>query len=61
LLDKHSVTAGEVESVKARVEGYLDAELEWAESQPMPAPEDALGGVYAEGETTTTIGAGKQG
>jgi pyruvate dehydrogenase E1 component alpha subunit/2-oxoisovalerate dehydrogenase E1 component alpha subunit len=59
LLEKHSATVEEVESVKARVESHLDAELEWAESQPMPAPEEALGGVYAEDVTTKTIGAGK--
>ena len=47
LLDKSIATAQDVESVKARVEALLDEELQWAESQPMPAPEDALDGVYA--------------
>jgi pyruvate dehydrogenase E1 component alpha subunit/2-oxoisovalerate dehydrogenase E1 component alpha subunit len=48
LLDKSIATASEVEEVKTRVDRLLDEELEWAESQPMPAPTDALGDVYAE-------------
>ncbi|HSE97249.1 MAG TPA: thiamine pyrophosphate-dependent dehydrogenase E1 component subunit alpha [Blastocatellia bacterium] len=59
LLEKRGATAKEIEEVKARVETYLDRELEWAEAQPMPAPEEALGDVYAGDHTPKTIGAGK--
>jgi TPP-dependent pyruvate/acetoin dehydrogenase alpha subunit len=47
LLDKRVAIAPEIEEVKTRVDALLDEELRWAESQPMPAPEDALGDVYA--------------
>ncbi len=47
LLDKRIATAEEIEEVKSRIDALLDEELQWAESQPMPAPEDALDGVYA--------------
>src|SRR6266513_5052420 len=40
--------AGDIEQVKNRVASLLDEDLAWAESQPSPVPEDALGGVYAE-------------
>jgi len=40
--------AGDIEQVKNRVASLLDEDLAWAEGQPSPAPEDALGGVYAE-------------
>jgi pyruvate dehydrogenase E1 component alpha subunit/2-oxoisovalerate dehydrogenase E1 component alpha subunit len=59
LLERHGASAKEIEEVKTRVDGFLDAELEWAESQPLPAPEEALGGVYAEDQTPRSIGAGK--
>lgn len=59
LLERHRASAREIEKVKTRVEEYLDAELEWAESQPLPAPEEALGGVYAEDQAPRSIGAGK--
>src|SRR5438034_4832736 len=39
--------AGDIEQVKNRVASLLDEDLAWAEGQPSPAPEDALGGVYA--------------
>jgi pyruvate dehydrogenase E1 component alpha subunit/2-oxoisovalerate dehydrogenase E1 component alpha subunit len=47
LIGKAIATPQQIEEVKARVEALLDEELQWAESQPMPAPEDALDGVYA--------------
>ncbi|HWP44963.1 MAG TPA: thiamine pyrophosphate-dependent dehydrogenase E1 component subunit alpha [Blastocatellia bacterium] len=59
LLEKPGATATEIEEVKARVERYLDEEMEWAESQPLPAPEDALGGVYSDDEAPKSIGAGR--
>jgi len=40
--------AGDIEQVKNRVASLLDEDLAWAEGQPSPVPEDALGGVYAE-------------
>lgn len=47
LKDKKIATAGEIEDVAKRVAAVLEEDLAWAESQPSPAPEDALGGVYA--------------
>ena len=38
----------DIDEVKKEVTALLDEDLEWAESQPSPAPEEALGGVYAE-------------
>jgi len=59
LLEGRVAVASEIEEVKARVDRLLDEELQWAESQPMPAPEDALGDVYAEDKKPTGIGAGR--
>lgn len=38
----------DLEQVTRRVNALLDEDLAWAESQPPPEPETALGGVYAE-------------
>jgi TPP-dependent pyruvate/acetoin dehydrogenase alpha subunit len=38
----------DIDEVKKEVTALLDEDLGWAESQPSPAPEEALGGVYAE-------------
>ena len=38
----------EIEAVDAKVEALLDEDQQWAESQPAPKPEDALGDVYAD-------------
>jgi TPP-dependent pyruvate/acetoin dehydrogenase alpha subunit len=38
----------DIDEIKKEVTALLDEDLEWAESQPSPAPEEALGGVYAE-------------
>jgi TPP-dependent pyruvate/acetoin dehydrogenase alpha subunit len=48
LLESNTATAAEIEEVKNRIEQRLDEDQAWAESQPAPRPEDALGGVYAE-------------
>jgi TPP-dependent pyruvate/acetoin dehydrogenase alpha subunit len=48
---------GEIDQVNNKVETLLDEELAWAEAQPSPAPEDALGGVYA-GDAKPATGAG---
>lgn len=59
LKENKVATAAEVEEVKKRVAKLLDEDLAWAESQPSPAPEDAVGGVYAGDERLTAAGVGK--
>ncbi|MFY9611113.1 MAG: thiamine pyrophosphate-dependent dehydrogenase E1 component subunit alpha [Blastocatellia bacterium] len=49
LRDKKVASSADIEQVTSRVNALLDEDLAWAESQPPPAPESALGGVYAEG------------
>jgi pyruvate dehydrogenase E1 component alpha subunit len=39
--------AGDIVQVHKRVAAVLDEDLAWAEGQPSPVGEDALGGVYA--------------
>jgi TPP-dependent pyruvate/acetoin dehydrogenase alpha subunit len=51
-------TAGDIEEVSARVERVLDEDLAWSESQPPPAPEEALGGVYMDDERPSAVGVG---
>jgi pyruvate dehydrogenase E1 component alpha subunit/2-oxoisovalerate dehydrogenase E1 component alpha subunit len=48
LQDKKVATAADIEAVVRKVERVLDEDMAWAERQPLPKPEDALGGVYAE-------------
>jgi TPP-dependent pyruvate/acetoin dehydrogenase alpha subunit len=48
LKENRVADAGDIDEVKKRVASLLDEDLAWAEGQPSPAPEDALGGVYAE-------------
>jgi pyruvate dehydrogenase E1 component alpha subunit/2-oxoisovalerate dehydrogenase E1 component alpha subunit len=50
LLEQRDATAETLESIDRAVVEQVDAELEAAEAAPMPAPRDALKGVYA-GET----------
>lgn len=50
--EKHLNSAGvatksEMEEVRKKVDALLDEEVAWSEAQPLPAPETALGGVYA--------------
>lgn len=52
--------AGDIEQVNNQVETLLEAELAWAEAQPSPAPEDALGGVYAGDVLPKAVGAGSE-
>ncbi|HKP11562.1 MAG TPA: thiamine pyrophosphate-dependent dehydrogenase E1 component subunit alpha, partial [Blastocatellia bacterium] len=59
LLKNGAATAEEVEAVGLRVNALLDDDLAWAESQPPPEPEEALGGVYADDVEPRAIGAGK--
>jgi pyruvate dehydrogenase E1 component alpha subunit/2-oxoisovalerate dehydrogenase E1 component alpha subunit len=58
LLEKDVATASEIEEVVSRVDAGLDADLAWAESQPAPEAESAVGDVFAS-EKPTVIGAGK--
>jgi TPP-dependent pyruvate/acetoin dehydrogenase alpha subunit len=59
LKEQKLATGADIETVKKRVDKLLDEDLAWAESQPSPAPEDALGGVYADDERPAVFGAGK--
>lgn len=58
LVTKNVATAAEIEEVKTRVERALDEDLAWSEGQPPPAPEEAIGGVYAGDEKTGAVGVG---
>jgi TPP-dependent pyruvate/acetoin dehydrogenase alpha subunit len=44
-------TRAEVEAINAEIEATLAEDLAFAEASPFPAPESALGGVYADRET----------
>jgi pyruvate dehydrogenase E1 component alpha subunit/2-oxoisovalerate dehydrogenase E1 component alpha subunit len=59
---KENKVAGEadIEQVNKKVASLLDEELAWAESQPSPVPEDALGGVYAEDSKPRALGVGSE-
>jgi TPP-dependent pyruvate/acetoin dehydrogenase alpha subunit len=59
LLKTNVATAEEIEAVNQRVNALLDEDLAWAESQPPPPPESALGGVYGDDLKPNAIGAGK--
>ena len=59
LLSQKSATTAEIEETKQRVEALLDQDLAWAESQPAPVPEHALGGVYAD-DQDQSAGTGSQ-
>jgi len=58
LLKNKVATAEEIEAVNRRVNGLLEEDLAWTESQPPPEPEAALGGVYADDHKPSAIGAG---
>jgi TPP-dependent pyruvate/acetoin dehydrogenase alpha subunit len=59
LKDK-KIGAAEIEQVKKRVAALLDEDLAWAESQPSPEPESALGGVYLEDAKPETVSVGSE-
>jgi TPP-dependent pyruvate/acetoin dehydrogenase alpha subunit len=59
LTETKAASAADIAKVNERVDQVLDEDLAWAESQPSPAPEDALGGVYADDGKPAAIGAGK--
>lgn len=52
--------AGDIDQVNKRVAALLDDDLAWAESQPSPVPEDALGGVYAEDHEPKAVSVGSE-
>lgn len=60
LKENKIANGGEIEGVKKRVAAVLDEDLAWAESQPSPAPEHALGGVYADDIRPKSIGVGRE-
>jgi TPP-dependent pyruvate/acetoin dehydrogenase alpha subunit len=57
LLDDNVATAAEIDDVRSRVERQLDEDQAWAEAQPPPAPEEAVGGVYADDGKAEAVGA----
>jgi len=48
LKEQKVATPVDLDNVKKRVDKLLDEDLAWAEGQPSPSPQDALGGVYAD-------------
>ncbi|HEX8089783.1 MAG TPA: thiamine pyrophosphate-dependent dehydrogenase E1 component subunit alpha [Blastocatellia bacterium] len=58
LVAENIATADDIEEVRGRVERALDEDLAWSESQPPPAPEEALGGVYMDDERPSAVGVG---
>jgi pyruvate dehydrogenase E1 component alpha subunit/2-oxoisovalerate dehydrogenase E1 component alpha subunit len=61
LLKENKIASGsEIDQVNKRVAKILDEDLAWAESQPSPAPEDALGGVYADDSKPKAISVGRE-
>jgi pyruvate dehydrogenase E1 component alpha subunit/2-oxoisovalerate dehydrogenase E1 component alpha subunit len=60
-LKENKVAGGaEIDDVIKRVAAVLDEDLEWAESQPPPSPEDALGGVYAGDVKNKSLAVGSE-
>ncbi|HKA19049.1 MAG TPA: thiamine pyrophosphate-dependent dehydrogenase E1 component subunit alpha [Blastocatellia bacterium] len=61
LLRENKIAGGsEIDQVNKRVSKILDEDLAWAESQPTPAPEDAVGGVYADDSKPKAISVGRE-
>ena len=61
LLKENKIAGGsEIDQVNKRVAKILDEDLAWAESQPSPAPEEALGGVYADDSKPKAISVGRE-
>jgi TPP-dependent pyruvate/acetoin dehydrogenase alpha subunit len=48
LLESAAATRAELDQVTAEIEAFVQGELAWAESSPMPDPETGLDGVYAD-------------
>ena len=60
LKENKVATAADIEQVKKRVSSLLDEDLAWAEDQPSPVPEDALGGVYAADVKPRAVSVGSE-
>jgi TPP-dependent pyruvate/acetoin dehydrogenase alpha subunit len=60
LKDSKVANDGDLDQVNKQVEKLLNEELAWAESQPSPSPEDAMGGVYAGDVKPKAISAGSE-
>jgi pyruvate dehydrogenase E1 component alpha subunit len=61
LLGKKTATQAEIDGVNRKVEQLLDEELAWTEGQPPPAPEEAVGGVYAGDDGKSAVaGVGRE-
>jgi TPP-dependent pyruvate/acetoin dehydrogenase alpha subunit len=60
LKEKKVAAQADIEQVKKRVAKLLDEDLAWAESQPPPAAEDALGGVYADEVKPKAVSVGSE-
>jgi TPP-dependent pyruvate/acetoin dehydrogenase alpha subunit len=60
LKEKKVAGTVDIEKTRKRAASLLDEDLAWAESQPAPAPEDALGGVYASDTKPRSAGAGTE-
>jgi pyruvate dehydrogenase E1 component alpha subunit len=59
LKERKTASGGDIKQVTHRVDTLLDEDLAWAESQPAPTPESALGGVYSDDGKTTVASIGK--
>lgn len=60
LKENKIASAKDIDQVNKRAASLLDEDLAWAESQPSPVPEDALGGVYAEDSKPRAVGVGSE-
>lgn len=60
LVESKTAGADDIEQVNNRVASLLDEDLAWAERQPSPVPEDALGGVYAADHKPKAVGVGSE-
>jgi TPP-dependent pyruvate/acetoin dehydrogenase alpha subunit len=60
LKENKVASTGDIEQVNKRVASLLDEDLAWAEGQPSPVPEDAVGGVYAGDVKPKAVSAGSE-
>lgn len=59
-LKENKVASADIEQVNKQVASLLDEDLAWAEGQPSPVPEDAVGGVYAGDFKPKAVSAGSE-
>jgi TPP-dependent pyruvate/acetoin dehydrogenase alpha subunit len=55
LLEDGTVTRGELDQIAAELDAFVQGELAWAETSPMPEPESGLDGVYATGRAASPV------